>query len=96
VQSVQRAHRSYSAYFSGRAKAEEHPEFALQGIAPTLRECLAWFECEVVQNVEIHDHTLFLGLVRNCGTVEGAPLLFFESRYHQCAPHVHQTSARAA
>ena len=79
-------HQSYSAYFSGKPKPEEPPEFAVRGTTPTLRECLAWFECEVVQKVEIHDHTLFLGLVKKCGTIDGAPLMFFESRYHRYAP----------
>jgi flavin reductase (DIM6/NTAB) family NADH-FMN oxidoreductase RutF len=79
-------HQSYSAYFSGRAEAEGPPEFAVRGTTPTLRECLAWFECEVVQQVNIHDHTLFLGLVKKCGTIEGTPLMFFESRYHRYTP----------
>jgi len=79
-------HQSYSAYFSGKPKAEEPPEFAVRETTPTLRECLAWFECEVVQKVEIHDHTLFVGLVKRCGTIDGAPLMFFESRYHRYTP----------
>lgn len=79
-------HQSYSAYFSGRAKTEGPPEFEVRGTTPTLRECLAWFECEVVQKVDVHDHTLFLGLVKKCGTIEGAPLMFFESRYHRYTP----------
>jgi len=79
-------HQSYSAYFSGRAKTEAPPEFAVRGTTPTLRECLAWFECEVLQQVEIHDHTLFVGRVTRCGTVDGAPLMFFESRYHPYTP----------
>jgi len=79
-------HQSYSAHFSSRAQTEGPPEFAVRGTTPTLRECLAWFECEVVQKVDIHDHTLFLGLVKKCGTIEGARLVFFESRYHRYSP----------
>jgi|HubBroStandDraft_3_1064219.scaffolds.fasta_scaffold140286_2 flavin reductase (DIM6/NTAB) family NADH-FMN oxidoreductase RutF len=79
-------HQSYSAYYSGRANAEEPPEIAVRGTTPTLRECLAWFECQVIQTVDIHDHTLFVGVVERCGTIDGAPLMFFESRYHRYTP----------
>ncbi len=52
---------------------------------PTLRNCLAWFECEIVEKVQIHDHTLFVAQVTACGSEEGTPLMFFGSRYHRTA-----------
>jgi styrene monooxygenase reductase component len=49
---------------------------------PVLRAALAWFECEVFQRVEVHDHTLFIARVAACEGTSGAPLLFYASRYH--------------
>jgi flavin reductase (DIM6/NTAB) family NADH-FMN oxidoreductase RutF len=79
-------HQSYSAYFSGPPKPEAPPEFVVRNSTPTLRECLAWFECEVIDKVDVHDHALFIARVTSCGTTEGAPIMFFESRYHRFAP----------
>jgi flavin reductase (DIM6/NTAB) family NADH-FMN oxidoreductase RutF len=79
-------HQHYSAYFSGPPKAEAPPDFVVRNSVPTLRECLAWFECEVIGKVDVHDHALFIARVTGCGTTDGAPIMFFESRYHRFAP----------
>lgn len=73
----------YSALFSGKTETNCKPEFVIPTHAPVLRSALAWFECEVQEQVEIHDHTLFIARVTACGSVNGAPLVFFASRYHQ-------------
>lgn len=74
---------SFSALFSGKAETDCKPEFVVPTHAPVLNSALAWFECELHEQVEIHDHTLFIARVTSCGSVEGAPLVFFGSRYHR-------------
>lgn len=79
-------HQAFSTYFSGRTEGNEAPEFVVRHAVPTLRHCLAWFECEVARAVQIHDHTVFVAQVVACGTDDGAPLVFFDSRYHVSSP----------
>ena len=79
------AQQSFSAHFSGRPQEALQPDFLVRDRMPTLRNCLAWFECEIVEKVQIHDHTLFVAQVTACGSEEGTPLMFFGSRYHRTA-----------
>jgi flavin reductase (DIM6/NTAB) family NADH-FMN oxidoreductase RutF len=51
------------------------------GGAPLLRGCLARFECTTHNHVEAGDHMVFLGRVNRFEHRDGAPLLFFASRY---------------
>jgi flavin reductase (DIM6/NTAB) family NADH-FMN oxidoreductase RutF len=37
--------------------------------APLLRECIAWFECELVSRLDPGNHTLFIGKVVAARTV---------------------------
>lgn len=78
------AQQPVSAHFSGRPQ-EVSPEMLTRDRVPTLRQCLAWFECEVVERVQVHDHTLFVAHVTACGSNDGNPLMFFASRYHRPA-----------
>ncbi|HEP8937294.1 TPA: flavin reductase family protein [Pseudomonas aeruginosa] len=75
-----------SAFFSKRViDGTLPPAFTVQAGLPTLRDAMAWFECEVESTVEVHDHTLFIARVSACGVPEAntpQPLLFFASRYH--------------
>jgi flavin reductase (DIM6/NTAB) family NADH-FMN oxidoreductase RutF len=75
---------------SDRFAGSEGPKF--QGLewaaapsgSPLLPGALAWVECEVEQEVEAGDHTVFIGRVTQ-GRVEppdGAPLVHFGGRYH--------------
>ncbi|MDD3446929.1 MAG: flavin reductase family protein [Zavarzinia sp.] len=79
-------HQAFSTYFSGRTAGGEAPEFVVRHEIPTLKHCLAWFECEVARAVPIHDHTVFVAQVVACGTDDGAPLVFFDSHYHVSSP----------
>lgn len=79
------AQQSFSTHFSGRPQASLRPDFVIRQQLPTLRNCLAWFECETVEKVQIHDHTLFVAQVTTCGSQGGAPLMFYGSRYHRTA-----------
>ncbi|MGF6930868.1 flavin reductase (DIM6/NTAB) family NADH-FMN oxidoreductase RutF [Paraburkholderia sp. UCT70] len=75
-------HADFSALFSGRAGSARKPEFVVPSQAPVLRAALAWFECERLDQHDIHDHTLFVATVTACESLDGAPLIFFASRYH--------------
>jgi styrene monooxygenase reductase component len=72
----------YSSHFAGRPNESLEPGFHFDGSVPVLRESLAWFECLVVDKVRVKDHTLFIAEVVRCGLGEGAPLVFYQSRYH--------------
>ncbi len=72
--------RQHSQYFAGD-RGPEVPGFALRNRIPTLKDCLAWFECAVTSRIQVHDHTLFVARVMFCDSVGGPPLLFFSSRY---------------
>ena len=80
VSILSHAQQTHSSHFSGKPSALE-PDFLDRHGVPTLHECLAWFECEVTNRIQVHDHTLFVADVVHCDSVAGAPLLFFSSRY---------------
>ncbi len=77
--------QSFSVHFSGRPQEALRPDFIVRHRLPTLRKCLAWFECETVEKLQIHDHTLFVAQITACGSQGGAPLMFYGSRYHRTA-----------
>jgi styrene monooxygenase reductase component len=74
--------QSFSAHFSGKPQLPA-PEFVVRNRVPTLKDSLAWFECEVESCVQIHDHTLFVARVVACDAVNGSPLMFFASKHHR-------------
>lgn len=73
--------REHSVHFAGNKNQTERPDVEVRNLVPTLKECLAWFECEVTRTVVVHDHILIFGEVVACGSNEGDPLLFFASQY---------------
>lgn len=77
--------QSFSVHFSGRPQETVQPDFTVRQQLPTLRNCLAWFECQTVEKVQVHDHTLFVAQVLACGVEGGSPLMFYGSRYHRAA-----------
>jgi flavin reductase (DIM6/NTAB) family NADH-FMN oxidoreductase RutF len=82
--SILQAHQqNLSAHFSGRPDETLRPEFITRRAQPTLKHCLAWFECEVIQQVEVYDHSLFVAHVVSCGNESGAPLMYFGSQYRR-------------
>ena len=70
-----------STHFSGQPQ-DLAPEFLIRNRVPTLKDSLAWFECEVESCVQIHDHTLFVARVIACDAIDGSPLMFFASKHH--------------
>lgn len=77
--------QSFSTHFAGNPQETLMPDFLTRDRLPTLRHCLAWFECAVTERVQVHDHTLFIAEVTACGNEDGTPLMFFGSRYHRSA-----------
>lgn len=77
------AQQHFSSHFAGKPQAELRPDFITRDRMPTLRHCLAWFECAVIERIQIHDHTLFVAEVAACGNENGTPLMFFGSGYHR-------------
>lgn len=75
--------QAFSTHFSGRPEAALVPDFITRDRLPTLRNCLAWFECAVIERIQVHDHTLFIAEVTACGNEDGQPLMFYDSRYHR-------------
>lgn len=71
-----------SNYFARARDGSVAPDFLKRGAVPTLKDCLAWFECEVFEQVPVHDHMLFLARVTACGSGDGTPLIFYASKYH--------------
>ena len=78
---LSRNQQTHSAHFAGNRGGTERPALCVRDRMPTLEDCLAWFECEVTDEVQIHDHVLFIGRVVACGSQDGDPLIFFASSY---------------
>jgi flavin reductase (DIM6/NTAB) family NADH-FMN oxidoreductase RutF len=54
--------------------------------APVLEDCLANFDCEIVNTFEAATHSIFVGLVVGCRSVNvGEPLLFGDGRFARLA-----------
>src|SRR5579864_2105626 len=49
--------------------------------APIIRNCLAYFDCQVAAQIESGDHTLFIGLVQAVDASDGEPLVYFDGAY---------------
>lgn len=73
----------WSQHFSGRPQADLAPAWSVRAGVPVLAGALAWFACEVDGVLPVHDHTLFVARVIDCGHAGGEPLMFFASRYHR-------------
>ena len=73
-------------HFSGRPQPGLDVAWESRGTVPVLRGALAWFACEVDSVLQVHDHTLFVARVMDCGHMGGEPLMFFASRYHRAPP----------
>ncbi len=53
--------------------------------APIIRDCLAYFDCQVAAEIESGDHTLFIGLVQAVDATDGEPLVYFDGAYRTTA-----------
>ena len=59
---------------------------------PVLDDAIAYFVCDLAERFPGGDHSIFTGLVRECGAVPGKrPLLYFQSRFGALHdPHTEQ------
>lgn len=73
----------WSRHFAGRPQDDLAVHWEMKSRVPVLRGALAWFECVVDNLLQVHDHTLFVARVLDCDHARGAPLMFYESRYHR-------------
>lgn len=62
---------------------EDPPEFSWCDGVPVLAGALGWLTAAVAQRHAVGDHTLFVGVVANCGysAADGAPLGYFRSAF---------------
>lgn len=70
-----------STHFAGRPNGVD-PRYEMIGGLARLPGCMAFFSCEVVRQVDVSDHTLFIAEVSTCDHRDDVPLVFFASRYH--------------
>ncbi|WP_315774971.1 MULTISPECIES: flavin reductase family protein [unclassified Bradyrhizobium] len=68
-------------HFAGAPLAQGAPSMDERNGFFLLPQAIAQFGCEVVNAVEIADHTLFIGEVRWCQHQDGLPLAFYASRF---------------
>jgi len=82
--------QSLSTYFAGGWKEPQPPPFRLvpSEHAPRLEGCLASIECEPWKILDVGDHCMVLGQVRNLhtGIQPHQPLLFHSGRYRHLHP----------
>lgn len=71
-----------SMHFAGRPDPDLHPAYELKDGLPRLANCLAFFACDVVREIALNDHTMFVAEVSTCDHGHSTPLVFFCSRYH--------------
>jgi len=68
-------------HFAGKPLAQGAPALVERDGFFLLPQAIAQFGCEVVNAIEIADHTLFIGEVRWCQHQDGLPLAFYASRF---------------
>lgn len=75
--------QTWSQHFGGQPQAGLHLAWTRRAGVPVLQDALAWFACQVDSVLQVHDHTLFVARVIDCGHASGEPLVFFASQYRQ-------------
>jgi flavin reductase len=82
-------HRHLSQVFAGQAQASGGDRFAdgdwrtSDCGAPVLSGALATFECQVMKQIDLGSHTVYVGQVLRCSHQDGAPLLYHHRQYCQ-------------
>jgi flavin reductase (DIM6/NTAB) family NADH-FMN oxidoreductase RutF len=74
-----------SMNFAGQLEKPVDVQFEELGGLPVIKDALAQISCQVVNEVQAGDHTLFIGEVTDIKITEQDPLLFFSGKYHQLA-----------
>ncbi|MEM8561859.1 MAG: flavin reductase family protein [Pseudomonadota bacterium] len=76
---------SHSKLFAGGKGDVSSLQFDSLAGVPILENCLSSFACDLHQEVEAGDHTLFIGHVRELAFREADPLVYFASGYKAIA-----------
>ena len=88
--SVSVLNASQEAYSNRFARFDAEPLMASEidiapSGAPLIKGRLAGFDCAVSARHQAGDHIILVGEVKDFDSVDGQPLLYFASRYHQGA-----------
>jgi flavin reductase (DIM6/NTAB) family NADH-FMN oxidoreductase RutF len=81
-----------SRVYASKTMQERHTlkegEYTLGGNGvPRLPDCLAYFECRIVQKYDGWDHTIFIGEVLDAEVARDVPpLVYFRSSYRRLEP----------
>jgi hypothetical protein len=67
---------------SGRPTLNAGADHEVVDGLPRLSSYVAFFAYDLIQNLDVNDHTLFIAEVSNCDYCDHSPLVFFSSRYH--------------
>lgn len=83
--------RELAEHFSGKVRERQFDGVAydvdVTG-APVLRDTIAHFDCEVVEEHHVGSHSIFIGAVRASRARTGSPLGYFNGGFHDFGIHV--------
>ncbi|MBI5130502.1 MAG: flavin reductase family protein [Rhodopseudomonas palustris] len=74
-----------SSHFAGRGQARLDLRYESTDGLPRLPDCVAFFACSVVRQIDVGDHAMLVAEVTACDHRDSTPLVFFGSRYHHGA-----------
>jgi len=84
-----RHHRAAARHGAKRGAAKFLERFSEEdgrGVNPSIAGALAHLDCDVTEQVQVADHTIFIGRVRDVRTaVDGEPLVYFRRAYRALA-----------
>jgi flavin reductase (DIM6/NTAB) family NADH-FMN oxidoreductase RutF len=77
--------RRLAEHFSGKVRERQFTEIeyevAVTG-APVLRDAIAHFDCELVEEYHFGSHSILIGRVVSCSARAGSPLGYFNGGFH--------------
>ena len=94
--------QSISEYYARSAETHQHAEAAGARFdrtahgTPILQGALAYLECRLHSTQRAGDHTIFIAEVEDVVVREGAPLLYFRSKYRRMADQAASSELRAS
>ncbi len=75
--------RGLSEHFAGRPSELEGSPFEEYEGLPVLRGAVAHLACDIVQSVDVGDHTLYVGRIEAASVSDEAPLVYHRGGYHR-------------
>ncbi|MGG1599634.1 flavin reductase family protein [Paenibacillus naphthalenovorans] len=74
-----------SMLFAGQIKDGRSVDFEWLNGMPVIPGAIGRVTCQVVNEYVVGDHTLFVGEVTGIELNDGAPLIYFQGKYHELA-----------